>query len=122
MKNYQNATRTGTNATFVEVGEQTDSLLTIQNKVGSFTPTPGSKVEMVSGTIRVSVPAEDTPCGASCATKILESAEIRYNFRKGGTNLTALVDEVVRVLGIAVSDYHLNIGLVPPSEATFTEV
>lgn len=121
MKSYHNATRTGTNATFVEVGESTGSLLTIQNKIGSFSPVPGSKVEMVSGTIRVSVPAEHTPCGASCTTKITESAEVRFNFRKGGTNLAALVDEVVRVLGIAVADHYLNLGLIPPSEATFSE-
>lgn len=121
MKSYQNATRTGNMSTSVEVGEATNSLLTIQNKVGSFTPTPGVKVDMVSGTIRVSVPAELTPCGASCTTTVIESAEVRFNFRKGGTNVTALVNEVVRILGIAVADYYLNIGLVPPSEATFAE-
>lgn len=121
-KAYQNATRTPIDATFVEVGDHDGSLLLVKSKEGTFSPSPGIKVAMVSGVIRVTKPSEVQPAGAAGTVLADESVEIKYNVRKGGTTLDSLHTEVSRIMGIAKTDYNLAYGLVPPSEATFAEI
>lgn len=119
---YQNATRTADSALFIEVGNLAGQELNFKSKVGSFTPAPGFKAQMVTGSVRVSRPSTLGHCETECTASVLESVELRFNVQKGANaSLAQLKDEVVRVFEDAVSTYYLSQGLVPPTEATFTE-
>lgn len=121
MIKYQNATRALNESLFVEVGDLNGSTLVVKSKNSTFSPAAGIKAEMVSGSVRVVSPKDVTQ--GDLVASVDESVEIRFNIRKGATaDLTTLHTEVARVLGIASSTYNLALGLVPPSEATFTAV
>lgn len=118
MIKYQNATRGLNETVSVEVGELNGSSLIVRAKNSTFSPAPGMKTDMVSGSIRLVAPVTVTQ--GDLAASVDESVEIRFNIRKGvSERVTGLNAEAARVLGLALSQYNLAIGLVPPSEATF---
>jgi len=118
MIKYQNATRGLNETVSVEVGELNGSTLIVRAKNSTFSPAPGMKTDMVSGAVRLTAPVTVTQ-GDLVAT-VDESVEVRFNIRKGATaSVTTLNTEAARVLGLALTQYNLAIGLVPPSEATF---
>lgn len=120
MIKYQNAVRGANDATFIEVGTFNGSSLVVRAKNSTFSPAPGMKTEMVAGVVRIVSPVDVTQ--GDLVAPVEESVEIRFNVRKGNdASLTALRTEATRVLAAAVTSYHLAKGLVPPSEATFTQ-
>lgn len=115
---YQNATRAANEATFVEVGLNNGSTLTVRSIVQTHTPVKGVRIPMASGSVRLVVPHDVTDCASTCTVPVLESVEIKFNTRKGVVP-TAILAEVNRIIGEAFTSYNLALGLVPPSEATF---
>lgn len=121
-KKYQNASRDINQSSFVRVIPDTSATLDIKSSAKSFSPVSGVKVNMVTGSVRI---VDQVVLDQECACGdvfVGESLEIRFNFqRDNAAGILAALEEAKRVMGIALSEYNLAIGLVPPSEATFTQ-
>lgn len=75
-------------------------------------------VPMVKGSVVGSRETPATVCGESCPPLMRESFRIEFSILKGG-DLASLRSEVIRLLDVALDEYHLASGLVPPAYADF---
>lgn len=123
MNKYTNAIRTKDLSEFARVEPSFDgTLVTFSAK----TATPnigGVVVPMVHGKVRLAVPtAVNVPCDSSaCGPVVTEAITLDFNVQRGGENLSQLRDEVVRLVDLAIADYQFANGLVPPTNAEFSE-
>lgn len=116
---YTNTSKTQNNASFVQVspmmaGSQVDF------SANSVTPNiSGTIVPMVRGYVRLTSKVGYTPCGSECSTQVNEAVRIEFNVVQSLDNLEALRDECVRVMDVAIAEYYLAQGIVPPVSADF---
>lgn len=79
----------------------------------------GGPVAMVKGRVALRVASEATVCDATCPVMVNESVVFEFNVRRGASSLTALKAELERVYNLAVTEYGLTAGHVPPPQADF---
>lgn len=118
---YQNTERTRSRSEFVQVSPFDGTILTVDANTPMLTVV-GKSVPMVKGTVRVTTPAAITSCDPQkCDGSVNESVSISFNVKQGSTvSLAALRAEVLRCFDVCVSQYNLALGVVPPSDATFS--
>lgn len=81
----------------------------------------GQQVPMVSATVRLTTPHEVTPCDPTkCGASVNTAAAISLNLVRG-EDPTAMLAEVQRVLGVALTQYYLSDGVLPPATADFSD-
>lgn len=121
MTKYTNTQKTPTSSTFVQVSptmagsEVTFNAASVQPKVGSVA------VPMVRGSVRLASKANYTTCENDCGVTINESVRIEFNvIDKADGNLSAIRSECVRLMDLAIAEYYLAQGLVPPVSADFS--
>lgn len=120
---YQNITRAKNEASFAQVLPEFDGT-SVEFRTKTAAPQIRSvSVPMVNGTVRIVKPVDVVDCDTTCVGSVNESVEIRFNIKDGSTaSLESMILETKRVLDLAVDQYALAHGLVPPSEAAFTSV
>lgn len=117
---YQNTARLRESGEFIQVVGG-DSVVTIKAKQSKFVPAAGISLNMIAVSIRRETPKDVTPCGATCATTVTETVEVKFNVVAGISvvDFNAKLDENLRILGIAVDENFLLRGIVPPATETF---
>lgn len=122
MNKYISTLRDKANSEYVRVSPSFDGGM-LHFNVSTARPTiNGTVVPMVKGSVRLAVPAEVASCDPSaCAGTVNEAVKIEFNFRQGGVNFATLQTEVMRCLAIAIADYQLANGVLPPVSADFEE-
>lgn len=117
---YINTTRDTKTAAYVRTepsfdGAEVDfSITPVQPKIN------GESVKMVRGIVRLTEPSEVVACDDRCVGHVNEVMELRFNVRQGGESLEALLAEVTRVYNVAVDNYQIANGVVPPVTAQFS--
>lgn len=116
---YINVTRDNRNSDYTLVEPTVSGQLlhfgaqSVEPKLG------GVAVPMTKVNVRVDVPTTTTSCGVECPVPVNESIAISLNVLRGGESITALRAEVDRCLDIALAQYSLAYGIVPPATADF---
>ena len=120
MTKYTNTQKAPNASVFVQVAptmagsEVTFNASSVQPKVGAVA------VPMVRGSVRLASKADFTTCASECGVTVNESVRIEFNvIDKSNSNLAALRSECVRLMDIAIAEYYLAQGLVPPVSADF---
>lgn len=119
---YQNTGFVAGSSKFVKVlpsGTNNEAVFTSKNTA---VPVTGGKVNMVSASVALQQPKDVTISAVEGAPKTLinESVKVSFNVVKGSiVDLNAIKGEVDRLLDLAVAEYNLANGLVPPANATF---
>lgn len=109
------------NVTFVDPSTEGAATFTAKSNVLTVGKT---KVTMVNATARLNQPVavgtpECDPCGQP---SVSSGCEIRFNIVKGdAVNLASLRTELNRLVDVAIADYNLLAGLLPPPSSTFGE-
>lgn len=117
---YINTNRDKTSSDYARVLPSFDGS-TLTFTVKSAAPVvAGQVVPMVHAKLRVVTPAVVTSCNpAVCDSSVNEAITIDFNVKRG-SDVTALKLEALRVLEVALSEYQLNNGVLPPATADFT--
>lgn len=118
---YTKGGQTGTtqNVTFVDPSNESAVTFTAKSNVLTIGKT---RVAMVNATARLNRPVfvgtpECDPCGQP---SVNSGCEVRFNIVKGdAVNLGALRNELLRLIDVALTDYNLSVGLLPPPSADF---
>lgn len=117
---YTNTQKAPNASTFVQVAptmagsEVTFTAASVKPKVGV------TAVPMVRGSVRLASKADYTACNDTCGVTVNESVRIEFNVLDQSTsNLGALRSECVRLMDVAIAEYYLAQGLVPPVSADF---
>lgn len=120
MTKYTNTQKAPNTSVFVQVSptmagsEVTFNASSVQPKVGAAT------VPMVRGSVRLASKANYATCETECGVTVNESVRIEFNVvDKTDGNLAALRSECVRLMDVAIAEYYLAQGLVPPVSADF---
>lgn len=120
MTKYTNTQKAPNSSVFVQVAptmagsEVTFNAASVQPKVGA------TAVPMVRGSVRLASKANFTNCADDCGVTVNESVRIEFNvIDKTEGNLAALRSECVRLMDVAIAEYYLAQGLVPPVSANF---
>lgn len=123
MNKYTNAIRTKDLSEFARVEPSFDGTLATFSAKTATPNIGGVVVPMVHGKVRLAVPTPvANPCDPSaCGPVVTEAIAVDFNVQRGGENLAALRDEVVRLVDLAIADYQFANGLVPPTDADFGE-
>lgn len=118
---YINTTRDKTTSDFARVNPSVDGS-TLHFLVKTARPMiVGTSVPMVTGSLRLAVPAPVTSCDPSaCSGEVTESVTLQFNIKAGNSaSLVTLRAELNRVFDAAVASYNLADGIVPPATADF---
>lgn len=119
MTQYQNVAFDRSKSVFVDTtstksNEATFDSKPVMAKIG------GTTVPMVRSSITLRSAVQATvSCGNDCPPEIVESVSISFNVEQGADRLVALRAETIRLLDIAIAEYNMTKGLVPPVFATF---
>ena len=71
------------------------------------------------GSVRLTSKVGYSTCENDCGVPVNEAVRIDFNVVPSLNNLNALRDECVRVMDVAIAEYYLAQGIVPPVSATF---
>lgn len=116
---YQNVEFARNRSVFIDTTNSTNPTeATFQSK-SVLAQTKNGGVAMVKGSCTVRQEATTTTCGSECPVSVVESVDFNFSVLKGASNLSALRVELIRLLDIAITDYSLTAGLVPPVQANF---
>lgn len=116
---YINTTRDIRNSDYVLV-EPTVSGQVLHFGAQSVEPKLGGvAVPMTKINVRVDAPTTITSCGEECPVPVNESVTISLNVLRGGDSIAMLRAEVDRCLDVALAQYSLAYGIVPPATADF---
>lgn len=117
---YINTDRSKTTSNYGRVEPSFDgSQITFSVKNATVT-TAGQAVPMVSATIRLTTPKVVASCDPTkCDSSVNTAATLSFNIPRGASP-SDLMEEVERVTGIALSQYYLADGVLPPATADFS--
>lgn len=118
---YINTIKDKANSEFVRTDPSFDGSVLHFNISTARPSISGVVVPMVKGSVRLAVPTAVDLCDpTACAGQINEAVKIEFNVRQGGANLSTILTEVQRCLAIAISDYQITNGVLPPVSADFS--
>lgn len=121
MTAYINTIRDKANSEFVRTEPSFDGSVLQFNAVPVNPTIVGVVVPMVKGYARLSVPSPVDSCNpAVCGGSVSQTIKLEFNILRGDTAaLASMRAEVLRCFDVAVADYQLANGIVPPTTATF---
>lgn len=120
-KKYINTNRDKASATYTRVEPTFDGTI-LTFTVKSASPFLGGKaVPMTHARLRMVTPAEVSNCDPNaCKPSVDQSVTLDFNVLQG-TDPSAMFEEARRVLELAIEDFKLSFGVVPPATAEFNE-
>lgn len=117
---YINTTRDKTTAEYARIEPSFDGSTCVISVKNASPVVAGKAVPMVNAKVRVVTPAIVASCNpAVCDSSVNESFTLDFNVKRGA-DVTAIRTEALRILNVAINEYQLHNGVVPPATADFT--